>query len=345
MKTINYAMTADYRKSWGAIEAVRELVQNCLDNRDNPSTYELSNGIMIITTPNYVLPMEVFALGTTTKSSKDIGGFGEGLKLALLILARLKLAPWVMSGENYFEPYFGPDELLNCDVFKIDVTPNEAATTNTTFCFNFPHQLLDELKQKINVFSDDILPLPNTVDILESRPGEIMVNGLFICNNDKFRYGYNFAPNNIELGCDRQVADTFGIAWATSQAWVDKLDASNKDQLLELLLSDCVDVAYFDHLVTERKAKLITEAFVERFGAVTIKKMGSSLSYGMSVGGGLYSTMTKSGYTQVTNQWAESGTPYMALVNFFESEKKHMRSRAQKEFVILLEASKDWKKK
>lgn len=345
MKTINYAMTADYRKDWGVIEAVRELVQNCLDNRSNPSTYELQNGTMQITTPGYTLPMEVFALGTSTKSSNDIGGFGEGFKLALMILARLDLNPTVLSGDSYFKPHFDHDELLNCDVFKIDIHTADMGMPYTMFTFDFPDDMVNELKQKINVFSDDILPLPNTVDIMEHRPGEMMVNGLFICDDDKFKYGYNFAPDQIELGCDRQIADSFGIAYRTSQVWVDKLDYSNKDEVLSMLLEGTMDVMCFEHLVTTRKAKLITDAFVERFGAVKIKKMGSSLSYGMSVGGSLHSTMMKSGYTEVVNQWAENGTPYMTLVEYFESEKKHMRSRAQKAFLVLLEESKNWKKK
>lgn len=345
MKTINYAMTADYRKDWGVIEAVRELVQNCLDNRDNPSTYHLQDGIMSIGTPNYVLPMEVFAMGSTTKTSEDIGGFGEGFKLALMILARLDLNPEVRFGTTKALPHFDHDELLKCDTFRIDLQDYASGAKCTTFTFDFPDDMVEELKQKINVFSDDILPLPNTVDILESRPGEMMVNGLFICQNDKFKYGYNFAPHCIELGCDRQMTDTFGIAWATSELWVDKLNDSTKDEVLCMLLENCIDITYFDHLVPEHKAKMITEAFVERFGAVMIKKMGSSLGYGMSVGGTLHSTLIKSGYTEVTNKWEENGMPYRTMVKFFESEKKHMRSRAQKEFAKLLETSKEWSKK
>jgi hypothetical protein len=341
---IDYAMTADYRSNWGSIEAVRELVQNCLDNKDNPSTYEYSEGRITITTHGYVLPMSSFALGESVKQGSSIGGFGEGFKLALMVLQREGLWPYIAFGNKFAKPIFELNELLGRDTFRIDIRDDLEEEDRTTFSFDFPEDKYELLQERINVFSDNVLPLPNTVDLIEHKPGTVMVNGLFVCEEAKFKHGYNFAPDKLALGCDREIASTFGMAWETSEVWADRLDDNNADEVLSMMSEDQMDVESIHHHLDEHKAKLITKAFTARFGHVEIKPMGSTLSYGMSVGGSLYSTMKKSGYTKVANPHEEAGTPYRALIDFLEKEKKHMRRHAKVEFQELLTKAKGWKR-
>ena len=345
MKTIRYPMTRDYRSNWGCVEAVRELVQNCLDNRNNPSTYTLSiDGTITITTKDYELPMSAFALGESYKESDNsIGRFGEGFKLAMMILTREGRDPYIMFGTKLVEFAFAFDELLGVDVFEARIEDQLTKFNGLTFKFSFPNGQIEVLKERVNVFADDVLPLPNTVDVIEHKPGTVMVNGLFICEEAKFKYGYNFAPTKIELGCDRQIANTFGMAWETSKIWAEKLTSSNADEVLSMMSNDQMDVANISYHLSDSKAKLITEAFVMRFGHVEIKPMGSGLSYGMSVGGGLYNTMRKSGYTKVAKPHEEPNTPYRLLKELVEQEKKHMRAHARRALNKLLEQSKGWK--
>ncbi len=346
MKTINYAMTADYRKEWGAIEAVRELVQNCLDNNISrqSSHYKIHDHGISISTDEYVLPMQVFALGATTKTEKDIGGFGEGMKLAMMILARLNLKPKIDFGFTTAIPVFEYDEVLGCDVFKINFEEHDVHYSGTIFYFDFPKDQIELLKKRVTVFNDNPLPRPLEIDLLKDRPGEVFVNGLYVCEDTKFRYGYNYAPHMIQLGCDRQIASTFGMAWETSRYWGQNITARNAAEVLSMMTENVMDVSDIHHFISEGNAKLITKAFNERFGDVTIKPMGSSLGYGMTVGGSLYSTIEKSGYINIANKWAETNTPYTKLEDFFKAEKKHMRRHAIRAFEHVLETSKGWKK-
>lgn len=339
-------MTPDYRKEWGTIEAVRELVQNCLDNFTirQDSHYTINAGSIVIATDEYILPMHVFALGATTKTEKDIGGFGEGMKLAMMILARLNLKPQISFGFTIATPCFEPDEVLGCDVFKIHFVEHDVHYPGTMFSFEFPDDQLELLKKRVTVFSDTPLPRPVSVNVLAERPGEMFVNGLYICEDSHFRYGYNYAPHMIELGCDRQIANTFGMAWETSRYWADNISTSNAQEVLNMMTENTMDVSDIHHHISTANATKITKAFNEKFGDVTIKPMGSNLGYGMTVGGPLYSTMKKSGYTKVANQWAEPNTPYSQLEEFLVKEKKHMRRHALVAFNKVLETSKGWKK-
>lgn len=348
---ISYAMSADYRKNWSCIDAAREIVQNCLDNKENKSAYLCNDhGNVQIETHDYDIPMSAFALGESVKSDNSIGGFGEGFKLALMILQREGCEPIMEFGTKIAIPQFEFNKLLQVETFSLQIKDNIidgelCEQRGLNFVFNIPVEKVELLKDRVNVFADDVLPLPNNVDVLIEKPGRVMVNGLFVCEEAKFKYGYNFSPKNIELGCDRQIASTFGMAWETSKVWADKLDSSNADEVLSMMSSGQMDVTDIHYHLSESKAKKITEAFVERFGHVEIKPMGSTLGYGMSVGDSLYSTMIKSGYTKFANPHEEDGSPYRIIKELLGNEKKHMKAHAVRALKKILEQSKSWEKK
>ena len=343
MNQIKYGMTREYREEWGVVEAIRELVQNCIDNKECEHTYELERDSLItITTKNFTLPISTFALGESqNKTSESIGGFGEGFKLALLVLQRAGCCPMVTFGDIRAQPQFEYDELLEREIFTITLV-DSPYTEDTTFQFFFKKELKEELQKKVTVFSDE--PLSQDIDgveLLPERKGQIFVNGLFVCEESQFKYGYNFAADNIELGCDRQIANPLGLAWETSKYWANNLDPQ---EVLQMMTDGQLDVQDIHWHISEAQAVRITKAFVERYGNVTIKSMGSTLSYGMSVGNSLYNTLSKSNKIKIANPYEESGTPYRILSDFLETNKKHMRRCAKKNLQELMDESKSWRK-
>lgn len=349
---INYAMTRDYRSEWGIIEALRELAQNCVDNREHESTYEARNvgytGTVNIITKGFVLPLNTLALGVSEKPNGAIGGFGEGLKLAMLILTRAGCCPVLVSGDNVITGGFELHPILGVETFCLTVGKTDKHVPMLHITCNIPPKLIPELQQKVTMFSDNPLPVPTGAPELlpellpDIDPGHIYVGGLWVCEMPHFKYSYNFPPDQLELGCDRKVASDYGVAWHTTKTWINKLN-EDPQLVLELLTSDAIDVAYFENHCTPDQAKTVTTAFVERFGAVTIKQLGSSLSYGMSVGGSLYRTMQHGGYTEVANPWAEPETPYSKLEGFFKQHRSKLRRDIRQSFEQLLEESKSWK--
>lgn len=336
-------MTREYRKEWGVVEAVRELVQNCIDNKDCTHTFELKGSKLTISTNSFILPISTFALGESqNKTDSSIGGFGEGFKLALLVLEREGCNPSVTFGNNYALPRFEWDALLERDVFTIVLTEGGDETTSTVFTLDFPESLVEELKKKVTVFSDT--PLKQSVDgvqLLPDRAGQIFVNGLFVCEEEAFHYGYNFSAENIKLGCDRQIANSLGLAWETSRYWANNVEP---EAVLQMMTDGKLDVQDIHYHITKSGAIAITKAFQERYGNVTIKSMGSTLPYGMSVGGSMYNTLRKSELIKVANPHEERGTPYRTLIEYMEANKKHMRRCAKKNLQQLIDNSKRWSK-
>jgi hypothetical protein len=289
-----------------------------------------------------VLPVDAFALGETTKGSNDIGGFGEGFKLALLVLTRESRKPVIRFGTNLAVCGFEEVDNFSSPLFEILVEHHCEQLKGTSFTFTISEDEWKMLQHKLSPMADNPLPMPKFVNILHDRPGEIFVNGLFVCKEERFKYGYNFSPRHIQLGSDRQIANPLGLAWETSRYWADDVHG-NEQHILRMMTEEVLDVQDIHYHISEYDAKLITKAFNAKFGDVTIKPMGSSLGYGMHVGGSMYSTIKKSGYMKIANPHEEAGTPFSELTEFYEANKKHMRRAARVAFNVQLEKAKNWK--
>ncbi|GAB3852356.1 hypothetical protein ACFPIJ_42150 [Dactylosporangium cerinum] len=85
--TLAYPISPDYVKSWTPVRALCELIANALDE-DRDAKVGWANGILTITDDGPGIPEEGMILGHSTKTMQQIGQFGEGKKLACLVLAR-----------------------------------------------------------------------------------------------------------------------------------------------------------------------------------------------------------------------------------------------------------------
>jgi len=87
--TVDTGISSSYVKSWGMKEAIRELVQNYLDAGGRPEgvQYDETSQILALRNEGHLL-MRHLALGVSEKDAEARGQFGEGLKLALLVIAR-----------------------------------------------------------------------------------------------------------------------------------------------------------------------------------------------------------------------------------------------------------------
>ena len=86
---IEYPVSVNYRKEWKEWEAIREIVQNAMDN--GSASYRINNFTsLIITDKGKGIGLKQLLIGESTKDGiNSIGKFGEGLKFGLLALVRL----------------------------------------------------------------------------------------------------------------------------------------------------------------------------------------------------------------------------------------------------------------
>jgi hypothetical protein len=85
--TLAYPISPDYVKSWTPVRALCELIANALDE-DPAAHVGWTDGVLTITDDGPGIPEEGMILGHSTKTAAQIGQFGEGKKLACLVLAR-----------------------------------------------------------------------------------------------------------------------------------------------------------------------------------------------------------------------------------------------------------------
>ena len=84
---IVYPIARNYVEDWTVFSAGRELLANALDMSPD-ATVEYTNGQCVITDKGVGIKRKHFVIGNSEKDKNEIGMFGEGFKMASLVLAR-----------------------------------------------------------------------------------------------------------------------------------------------------------------------------------------------------------------------------------------------------------------
>ena len=281
-------MTTDYARDWDLQDALREFIQNAIDQsvvlEDNEMSIDYDgNNVLSICNKSSILKKNSLLLGCTSKkdSKETIGQFGEGYKIALLVLTRLGkkvviynygnkeiwTAKFVKSrryeGEKILTVYVetlklwekAPDNNLTIEIEGINAEDYKYLVVRTL-------QLQTAYKRNMlechrgNILLDD------------KFKGKIFVNGLYINTNSRLNHGYDIKPEFLTIGRDRNLVDSFDIYNATSLMWKDH---HNHNRLYELLKNDCEDVKYIKDSFYKNSEELeignkLYEDFKEEYG-------------------------------------------------------------------------------
>lgn len=259
------SITPDYVANWGFKEAIRELIQNGVDAQTADPNCEFSleyddlNGEVLFINQNSTLPINSMLLGKTTKKDdkNSVGQFGEGYKIAALVLTRLgktfevddnRNGKWWTASIAESERFDGED-VLCFDVYKAEddktdrlviivggVTIEEFMQIEDIW-LNFEDNY-DDVEKYETEYGDIILD-PNYA-------GNVYVNGIYIQSDKTLKYGYNFKPEHIELERDRSTCRHFNLRWATSEIMAQAVfnDVVDISDFIEMLSGNSED-AYF----------------------------------------------------------------------------------------------------
>lgn len=363
MKTYELPMTRDYVSHWDLKKAVQELLQNAIDSTA-PFEHEFYDGgwatCLSVNSRGVELPVSSLLLGSTSKASDDskIGSFGEGYKIALLVLTRLGHEPVVRNNGKLWATSFVYSQAFEAEVLCITETDDPSfAGKGLSFVVG---GLTDE---DISAITSTCLQMQNEEAIgkvvtcpqgriLLDRKGELFVNGLYVCKSE-FTHSYDVKPSFLRLERDRQTVSAFDLAWVTKEMWFTVTDPTLRRHVAKLIVEDAPDLKYANY----GAPNVIKEACLDHFTEVAGKdaRLASSPEEvkqlrDAGVANPVYYNTTLHGCvteapSYVKPPMAVVKTPSDILQLWYDRNKKYMKRLPAVGFKKLLEDSAYWKVK
>ncbi|MFE2910819.1 hypothetical protein ACFXI0_10145 [Kitasatospora indigofera] len=261
-----FPISPDYVKKWTTPRAIVELIANALDE-DPEANVSWADGILTIEDRGPGIAQDAFVLGASSKTSQQIGQFGEGKKLAALVLAR---DPEI--GEILFETVgytFTPsienrsplDGIVPMRGDKAAATlvytlyPGER-TTGTKITIQCPEHLAnDAISRVLHLAQPNYTPPQDRARVmLDGEPGRIFIGGILVSSDPRLSASYDL-PLGLAKGDqnrDRTIVDGRALDHYLSQA-----------------LAACSDPDVIDHFVTLALARKTIAPQEQYFGKVS----------------------------------------------------------------------------
>lgn len=274
-KLYELTLSSDYLKHWTVEDAVRELFQNAIDFSDDGELDFIitENRELQINTKDVSLHPSVLLLGSGDKSEDDtkLGGFGEGMKVALLILAREGIDVVMYNGDKIWRPKFLHNEHFGTKMLCIEEEDNLGEDVGIRYTIKGLHT--DEIMTII----DRTLPT-QSYEGFDTRYGEVLkddrfkskifVGGLYVCNVAGLNFGYNFNKGTLPLNRDRQTVPDWEVSSMTNRM-VEV--AVTPEEYVKLVAAEAKDVYHARYQRQEQDVcEVAHEQFVAEHGKKTI---------------------------------------------------------------------------
>lgn len=285
VKCYELTLTPNYVSDWTFNDAIRELIQNGTDqeilDKSNKFSidYDYKSKTLRLTNEKSKLKINTLLLGRSSKSDNEdtVGQFGEGYKIAALVLNRLGKTFTIYNNERneVWTSRFKNSEkwLEKILAFYVEKVP----TSNTGLVIEVGNVTADEYDSLCETwigFYDGLEKIETTYgDILldEEMQNKIFVNGLAVSCSEDMEYGYDFKPKYITLERDRKTCDSWNAGDITSKMIAEamlqgKIDFERVKYMVEENTDDVYHLDFNTHLggVQEIQKRMI-ESFDKQY--------------------------------------------------------------------------------
>lgn len=278
MNKIELSLSPKYVSNWGLNEAVREILQNAIDSET--AGYEVdvtyNRKRLTIKTIGTHLDKSTLLLGESGKNDdKFIGKYGEGYKLALLVLKRLGKNIIIRTNKEMWTPIFEHSDTFNEELLKIKVTP-DLNEDKDIISFEISeieqHELLslsDEFIALDRFLGKDIgqsLDTDYGVLLIDDKySGKFFVNGLFVQKDTEFKYGYDFKNEYVNLDRDRKAINYYDLKELTARVLVATGDVEILERGLKSSIVDLSDTTEVLNNITEEQSVNFKKNYFDKY--------------------------------------------------------------------------------
>lgn len=338
------SLTPDYVLEWGFWSAVRELLQNAIDqHRNDPQCrvvfeYDAEARCLTVGATACRLEPRTLLLGVTSKAfdRNAIGQFGEGYKLALLVLARSSYEVVIANGDETWTPSFEYSDEYGTSVLSIARAQADESTNGVLFSIRDVSQanFADVVERYLpNVPTDRIL-------YEDHHKGRVFVAGLFVCKMD-LEYGYNFAPGRIKLDRDRGMASSFDVSWEASKLWE---QSGDKEALYENLKEGIPDTSYLQLRSPVTNDYVVSQYLAETPTAIPV---ATDKEAQVLIGKGHHVRRVPVALRDLLRRmhdfvFDQEGTPTELLETFSEQYRRQLNDEARRELDKIIKMSLRW---
>lgn len=285
------SLATTYVKHWTVADAIRELLQNAIDAQaqDHPMAWEYTPpnsspnngnpGTLTISTKGAYLDTSTLLLGASTKQDdpSTIGQFGEGYKVASLVLLRNGLQMRILNGMRGEEwtPRMVKSKRYKTDVLTFFTTGAPKRDELIFEVIGLTQEQFDACRHVYTEFMQaaglPLQPVPQCTCELgtvwqtpEGQKSAVYVGGLFVCHHAPYKYSYNFEPGRLRLDRDRKLASSFDLEWLASSMWLLMCTRQEaRGRVIELIQQEAADVKFIHSMYFEGSVSIMQELSLE----------------------------------------------------------------------------------
>lgn len=281
-----YPITENYVSEWKVPHAIRELIANGLDAETETGAafraVHRGETLTLINTGTR-LDHRALYLGESTKRnlSGTIGQYGEGLKLALLVLAREGYKVTIRNAsDETWKASIEPDKNdMRVLVVNITKASRQSQDVEVEIEGVQEDQWIElrswflKLQPPATVYKTAVGELIDDPDYM----GRIFVRGVYTTKRAGYDFGYNFL--NLDTGRDRRIPNSWFLDQGICDMWNEvsrRKDAALNERLYKAFKNEAAEKDVFQFTHPQELIDSLVNQFVEEYGVKAVAVTGTS---------------------------------------------------------------------
>lgn len=276
MSKIQYMITEEYVRDWQVQHALREIIANGVDaevalNAPLNVIHNPRTKVLVVRNDRTRLDVKALYFGGTTKAGNTtmVGQYGEGLKLALLVLARNNIPVKIHNDDEDWSAKIEADangvRVLTIYTRKASQPTGSVEVEIGGIDFD----LWDDVRSmflRLLPPQTSVKTAHGTILFDADRVGKYYARGVFISRQTNAAFGYDFTDLNV--GRDRLSFSSEQADGGIHRMWSEAVSRAEDvvAPLFEALKADAQDLTGFSWMINDALSEKLVAYFKSVYG-------------------------------------------------------------------------------